>query len=276
MIVTAPPYFDPARAKDLLSLAQAAGREAAALLASGYRKNPAVEKKGRIDLVTEFDKASERLLRERLGQSGIPVVGEELGGERAHGDAPTWVVDPLDGTTNFVHGHPFYCVSIGLLVGARPVLGVVVAPSLATEWTGLLGDGAMRNGEPCRVSQVGTLVDALLATGFPYDHATSPEHNYDAFIAIKRQCQAVRRCGSAALDLCLVADGTYDGYWERKLKPWDVAGGAAIVGAAGGAVTAFDGSELDVFVGRVLATNGHLHAELIHQLARVPPLVLPT
>jgi myo-inositol-1(or 4)-monophosphatase len=117
--------------------------------------------------------------------------------------------------------------------------------------------------------------DALLATGFPYDRRTSPDNNFDAFVAIKKRCQAVRRCGSAALDLCLVADGTYEGYWERKLRPWDIAGGIAVVRGAGGRVTDFDGGDDFVASGHVIATNGHIHAALIAELARVGPIPSP-
>jgi myo-inositol-1(or 4)-monophosphatase len=199
-------------------------------------------------------------------------VGEEEGGTRASGaHGATWYIDPLDGTTNFVHGHPFFCVSIGLFVGAVPVVGAVVAPALRTEWTGAVGVGSTRNGEPCTVSQVQRFADALLATGFPYDRQTSRVNNFDAFVAIKKQVQAVRRCGSAAIDLCFVGDGTYDGYWERKLKPWDMAAGAAIVRAAGGRVTTLFGDEGDVIAGNVIATNGRIHDALVEALAKVPP-----
>jgi myo-inositol-1(or 4)-monophosphatase len=258
----------------LLRLATEAARSAAALAATGWRRNPLAEHKGRIDLVTHFDRDSEALLRERLGRAtSFPFVGEEQGGERARGDGePTWFVDPLDGTTNFVHGHPFWCVSVGLLVGRAPLLGVVVAPSLGVEWSGLVGESATRNGEPCRVSDVSVLDDALLATGFPYDRHTSADNNFDSFVAIKQKCQAVRRCGSAAIDMCLVADGTYDGYWERKLNAWDLAAGSALVLAAGGRLTDYDGHEADVRTGHVVATNGRIHDVLVQELGRVPSI----
>jgi myo-inositol-1(or 4)-monophosphatase len=256
----------------LVRLALDAARAAGALVSQGWRKHPVAEHKGRIDLVTRFDRESETFLREVLGRSApYPVVGEEQGGERARGgDDPTWYVDPLDGTTNFVHGHPFWCVSIGLFVGPTPALGVVVAPPLGVEWTGVVGGSAQRNGEACQVSTVSALDDALLATGFPYDRRTSEDNNFDAFVAIKRRCQAVRRCGSAAIDLCFVADGTYDGYWERKLKPWDMGAGVPIVLAAGGRVTDYEGADTDLRVGHVVASNGRLHAELVDALGAVP------
>jgi myo-inositol-1(or 4)-monophosphatase len=255
----------------LLDAALDAARAAALLVQKGWRKHPATQhKRARIDLVTDFDRDSEALLRERLTRTTpFPVVGEEAGGTRAQGaHAATWYVDPIDGTTNFVHGHPFWCVSVGLLAGARPVLGVVLAPSLGVEWTGVAGGKVRRNQEECRVSDVARLDDALLATGFPYDRHTSADNNFDAFVAIKKKCQAIRRCGSAAIDLCLVADGTYDGYWEMKLGSWDVAAGTAIVLAAGGRVTDYLGRPADLTKGNVVATNGRIHDQLVKELER--------
>jgi myo-inositol-1(or 4)-monophosphatase len=262
---------------ELLAVALSAAREAAAFIQQGWRKNPEVEHKGRVDLVTRFDRESEVLLRDRLtAQTPYPVVGEEAGGACASGGGPTWYVDPLDGTTNFVHGHPFYCVSIGLVVGdGEPIVGAVVAPTLRVEWTGIAGAAATREGEPCRVSNVAAFSDALLATGFPYDRATSDDNNFDAFVAIKQRCQAVRRCGSAAIDLCLVADGTYDGYWEKKLFPWDCAAGAAIVVAAGGRISDYGGHAADVTGGQLLATNGAIHQALVDELQKVPSTHFP-
>jgi myo-inositol-1(or 4)-monophosphatase len=267
----------------LLDIATEVTREAAAIASRGWRKHPTAEHKGRIDLVTAYDRASEEHLREHLhARTPYLVVGEEAGadaGAIARGlDRPTWIVDPIDGTTNFVHGHPFYCVSVGLVAAGEPILGVVVAPALHVEWRGVVGGEATRNGEPCRVSDTDRLVDALLATGFPYDRSTSTENNFDAFVWIKKRCQAVRRCGAAAIDLCLVADGTYDGYWERKLRVWDLAGGAAIVVAAGGTVSTYDGSPIAIAsaddadptrVASAIATNGRIHQALLDELAHL-------
>lgn len=263
-----PPDTLEARAA-LLAVALDSAREAARLVHAGWRKHPEVDHKGVVDLVTSYDRDSERLLRARLtDRTPYPIVGEELGPLGSPGRA-TWYVDPLDGTTNFVHGHPFYCVSIGLLVGKTPVLGAVVAPALGVEWTGIAGGKAMRNGDPCAVSRVSDFGAALLATGFPYDRQTSPDNNFDAFIAMQKSAQAVRRCGSAAIDLCLVADGTYDGYWEKKLEAWDLAAGAAIVVAAGGTISSFDGGPADVTGGHLVATNGAIHDELLARLRAV-------
>src|SRR5450432_617760 len=170
----------------LVRVALIAAREAGALVKAAWRKHPTAEHKGRTDLVTRFDRESETLLIQRLtAATPYPVVGEEHGGERAAGtDALTWYVDPIDGTTNFVHGHPFWCVSVGLLAGTQPLLGVVVAPALGVERTGAVGGPVMRGSEACHVSEVSRLEDALLATGFPYDRHVSAENNFDAFVAI--------------------------------------------------------------------------------------------
>jgi myo-inositol-1(or 4)-monophosphatase len=265
--------------RELLAIALDVARDAGKIVERGWRNGVRAEHKGPVDLVTEFDRESEKFLRNALHErTGFSVTGEEGGADGAANaeekDAPTWFVDPIDGTTNFVHGHFFYCVSVGLSLWKQPILGAIVAPALHTEWTGLIGVGgaasvALRNGEPCKVSAVDQFSDSLLATGFPYDRRNSPDNNFDAFVAIKKACQAVRRCGSAALDLCLVADGTYDGYWERGLKAWDVAAGAAIVTAAGGHISIYDGGEFDVKRAQVVATNGHIHDALTHALARV-------
>ena len=242
-------------------------REAGALVSNMAERGIPFELKGEFDLVTAADKASEALIVERL-QTYFPshtIVGEE-GGQRDRQGEYCWYVDPVDGTTNFAHGHPFWCVSIGLVDRGVPVAGAVVAPALAVEWVGSVGDAARRNGEPCTVSVADSLEDALLATGFPYDRRTSPDDNLDAFVAMKKRARGVRRCGSAALDLCLVADGSYDGYWEQKLAPWDLCAGAGIVRAAGGTLTDYDGGPVAVRPGRVIATNGVIHDELMREV----------
>jgi myo-inositol-1(or 4)-monophosphatase len=243
--------------------------DAAAVLMTGYRRGGAVERKGPVDLVTEFDRRSEALIRERVAKElpGLALVAEEGGGERGV-DRPTLYADPLDGTTNFAHGHPIFSVSLGLVEeGLGPTVGVVCAPVLRWTYSAVVGEGASRNGEPLRVSACGALDSALLATGFPYDRRSSDENNFREFVAIERShAQGVRRLGSAALDLCLVADGTYDGYWEAKLSPWDLAAGVACVLAAGGSVTDYEGGAVNVREGRVVATNGALHAPLLAAL----------
>jgi myo-inositol-1(or 4)-monophosphatase len=260
---------------DLADIARLVATEAGTLVQAGHRSRPSPDKKGRHDLVTEFDRASEEMILARLGSlsPGVPVVGEEgAGKERTKGQPGlVWYVDPLDGTTNFVHGHPFWCVSIGLMEDEVPVAGAVVAPSLGITWVGWVdprgqGETARRNGKPCAVSRTPTLEDALVATGFPAMRDHAPGNNFDSFVTVKRAARAVRRCGSAAIDLCMVADGTYDAYWERTLHAWDTVAGSAIVLAAGGKVTCLEGSDVDHHLGNVVASNGLLHAALVEVL----------
>jgi myo-inositol-1(or 4)-monophosphatase len=247
----------------LLADFERAAAKSCEILLSGYRSRPRATKKGPIDFVTEFDERSETSLRASLHDCGFPVVAEEHGGTSAE---YTVYVDPLDGTTNYLHGHPFYAVSIGLLHFGTPVVGLVAAPSLNVIWTGGVAIPSKRNGETCTVSATADLDAALVATGFPYDRRTSEDNNFNAFLALKRVTRGVRRCGSAAVDLCLVGDGTYDGYWEKKLNPWDYAGGAAVVTGAGGRLSAFDGTEADLRSGHVVASNGHLHEALLRAI----------
>jgi myo-inositol-1(or 4)-monophosphatase len=182
--------------------------EAAALVMRGYRRPGEIHKKGRIDLVTDFDLRSEALIVERLSRlcPTDAIVAEET--RRTAAVGRVWYVDPIDGTTNFAHGHPFFCVSIGCYEDARPLVGVIHAPALGVVWTCAAGNGALRNGERCQVSHTASLGDALLATGFPYDRASSVDNNYTEFMALKRIVRGVRRCGSSALDLAFVADGS--------------------------------------------------------------------
>lgn len=267
-----------AQRSDLAAMALLVAEEAATLVASGYRSRPRVMQKGRNDLVTEYDKASEALITARLGSlsPGIPIIGEESGGGRPKpSTAPlVWYVNPVDGTTNFAHGHPFWCVSVGLMESNTPIAGAVVAPALGVRWVGWVRPsvadasghppgGALRNGTPCSVSTTNLVSEALLATGFPPVRDRPPADNFGSFASVKRASRAVRRCGAAAIDLCMVADGTYDGYWERSLYPWDSAAGAAILVSAGGTVTSLVGGQPDYFEGSLVATNGSLHAELV-------------
>jgi len=255
--------------EELARIALEVAREAATLILPGWRSRPEAQEKTRANLVTEYDLASEQLIRKRLAAQApeIAVVAEEQGGRP--GSGRTFYCDPLDGTTNFVHGHPFWCVSIGVLDAGQAVAGAVVAPSLHTEWLGWQGGPALRNREPCRVSQTSTLAEALVATGFPSDRRLSPANNFATFERVKKSVRGVRRCGAAALDMCFVADGTYDAYWERLVNPWDIAAGAALVHSAGGVVTALDGSAARFERGHILASNGQIHEALIGLVASV-------
>jgi myo-inositol-1(or 4)-monophosphatase len=262
----------------LATVALLVAEEAATLVSAGYRARPVADRKGLHDLVTEYDRASERMLAARLTSltPGIPVVGEEAsnGQDTGRRKGLVWYVDPLDGTTNFVHGHPIWCVAVGLMEDDQPVVGAVVAPSLAVRWMGWVdpsaqGPTAFRNGRPCSVSATADLQEAMIATGFPPTRDESPANNFDSFMAVKRAAQAVRRCGSAAIDLCMVADGTYDAYWERSLHAWDTVAAGAIALAAGATITALGGGPPDYHEGYLAASNGLLHDALLRAVGPV-------
>ena len=255
-----------------LEVALEAGRQAGEALLEGYRRPGEIRKKGVIDLVTDFDLRAERIVRERL-VAAFPthrIVAEEASSDEearaAASEELVWYVDPLDGTTNFAHGHPFFCVAIALCRGDDPILGVIVAPALGHQWHAGRGLGAFRDGQPCLVSQTTTLSESLGATGFPYDKWENPDRNVVELEGFLRRTRGIRRCGSAALDLALVADGTYDFYWENRLKPWDLSAGAAIVLEAGGMTSDYQGGAFLPTEGQIVATNGQLHAEVLATL----------
>lgn len=263
----------PTAVEDLLETARVAARAASTLLA-GARAADIRAKGNPRDLVTEWDLRSEEVIRTTLAERapGIPILAEEGGQSGPAGTAQTmrWLVDPIDGTVNFAHGFPIWSVSIALEDEHRkPIVGVVVAPALGWWFEASLGGGA-RDGEgrPLVVSAPATLEHALLTTGFPYDRATNPDNNFVQWEHFQRTAGAVRRLGSASIDLCLVARGWMDGYWERRLKPWDIAAGALIVAEAGGTVTNATGGPFDPHEGEVAATNGAIHGELIAELLR--------
>jgi myo-inositol-1(or 4)-monophosphatase len=277
----------------LLKVAIVAAARGAAVLESLFlhvrgERLPTETKASALDLVTAADRASEDEVVAALRETGVAIVAEEgTGGRAPRRGEPVWYVDPLDGTTNYAFGHPFHCVSIGLLINGEPVLGVVHAPALGLVFQGSAASGGervdLRRAErrSLRVSPFERIEDVLVATGFPYDRRTSSDDNLAAHGAIMKRAQGVMRCGSAALDLCLVADGTYGGFWERKLKPWDLCAGAALVRAAGGTLSHFDHSDRapnsqggppDILSGAIVASNGHVHAELLALLApHLPP-----
>jgi myo-inositol-1(or 4)-monophosphatase len=243
-------------------------RQAADLLRGATADLRSVRTKGGhdTDWVTEWDERSEALIRAELRARapGTRILGEE-GGESDSG-AGRWLVDPVDGTTNFAHGLPIYCVSIAYEEDGQRLAGVIVAPALGWEFVAARGQGATLGGAPLHVSKVSHLRQALLATGFPADRLTSPRNNYRAWEHFQNVSGAVRRLGSAALDLCGVAAGWFDGYWEIKLHPWDLAAGALIVEEAGGRVTGVAGEPFDVDRGEIVASNGRIHDHIVDEL----------
>ncbi|MCL2823616.1 MAG: inositol monophosphatase [Polyangiaceae bacterium] len=252
--------------KHMAILARDIGRAAGQLALGGFRTRTRIDRKQGTELVTKYDVDCEELIRKKLGaaEPGIQILGEEGGGSR---DLECYFcVDPIDGTTNFAHGHPFWAVSIALVVESVPVAGAVVAPALGIEWMGWKGGSAYRNDVLCNVSETDSMADALLATGFPYDRQTNPDNNFAEFAHLQKRVVGIRRCGSAAIDLCLVSDGTYDGYWEKRLRPWDISAGMVMVWAAGGVVTGMEGREVDLNKCSVVASNGRIHGDLVMAL----------
>jgi myo-inositol-1(or 4)-monophosphatase len=231
-----------------------------------------VEKKGAIDLVTEVDLACERMCRETIA-ARFPdhdILAEELGAS-ASGRAPSrfrWVFDPLDGTTNYAHGLPIYCSSLALEIEGRVEVAAIYDPTRKELFTGERGEGAFLNGRALRTSNAAALIDSLLVTGFPYTVREEGTELVALFGYFLGRARAVRRLGSAALDLCYVAAGRFEAFWEQHLKPWDVAAGTLIVEEAGGRVTGMDGSAFDPAAGHLIASNGPVHGEVVETIAR--------
>jgi myo-inositol-1(or 4)-monophosphatase len=251
---------------DPLDFATVLAREAGAILLDRFGKPLEVERKGhRNDLVTDADRASEAhiidAIRGRYPESTILI--EESGIHRGTGDE-RWIVDPLDGTTNFAHGYEMFCVSIAYERAGEVVAGVVYVPKSGECFAAEHGAGATLNGRPMQVSSVRDVGESLICSGF----APGGSRAYvPQFITMMEAAQALRRDGSAALDLAYVADGRFEGFWESALRPWDIAAGALLVREAGGTVTAIDGTQFDLATGSTLATNGAIHAAMITLLS---------
>lgn len=251
---------------DFLATAVEAVTRAGDLQMARFGSEVHVEKKGAIDLVTEVDVAVERMFRELIAARypDHDVLAEEMG-QTSSGARHRWVFDPLDGTTNYAHGIPIFCATVALEIDGVPHVAAVYDPNRRELFTAERGAGAWLNGQPLHVSAARSLTDSVLVTGFPYD-IREPQRMRDIltlFTGFLGQARAIRRLGSAAIDLCWVAAGRMDGFWEQALQPWDVMGGALIVQEAGGRVTNLDGSPWDAHRGNVLATNGHIHAEML-------------
>jgi myo-inositol-1(or 4)-monophosphatase len=229
-----------------------------------------IDKKGTIDLVTEVDVAVEQMFRAMVAERfpDHAVLAEEMGGSATVPRGPCWVFDPIDGTTNFAHGLPIFCSSLALEVDGAAQVGAVYDPNRRELFTAERGAGAFLNGRPIATSNAETLVDSMLVTGFPYDVHQRVAEIVGLFAAFVGEARAVRRLGSAAIDLCYVAAGRLDGFWERDLKPWDIAAGALIVSEAGGQVTNMQGASFSSRGRDVLATNGRIHEAMLGVIRR--------
>lgn len=250
-----------------LKAALDAARSAGDIILEVAKGSHRISKKGEIDLVTEADIQSEKAVVDALA-GHFPedaVLTEESEGRKGE-SGRTWILDPLDGTTNFAHGFPMYAVSIALYESGKVSLGVVLNPVSGEEFRGIRGQGSYLNDNPLKVSQTRSLENALLATGFPYDIHQKPDHVLHLFKEMTLRARGVRRAGSAALDLCFLAAGRFDGFWEEKLHPWDTAAGALIVEEAGGIVTAFDGSPYSPWDKTITAGNPFIHEAMLEIL----------
>ena len=242
-----------------LETALSAARKAGEVLRTGFGAEHAITYKGEVDIVTEVDAEAERVIREEL-LGAFPTYGmlAEEGGELAGEEDARWIVDPLDGTTNYAHGLPIFCVSIALERSGEVVLGVIHDPMGEETFVGERGQGATLNDQPIEVSDTEELIRALIATGFPYDRTEMPEA-LELFGRLAESTRGMRRLGSTALDLCYVASGRLDAYYERGIWPWDLAAGSVILEEAGGKLTNYRGDLLDLDGREIVASNGHLH-----------------
>jgi len=247
---------------------EAVVREAGLYLRANLGRGAEASYKGAVDLVTPFDLGAQEILVGRLA-AAFPSHGflAEEGLARTGSSDCRWVIDPLDGTTNYAHAFPVFSVSAALECGGRLALGWVFDPMRDEMFRAEAGRGASLNGAPVRVSGTADLGKCLLATGFPYDVRTSPDNNLGYWGRFIVRAQAIRRCGSAALDLAYVACGRFDGFWEIKLKPWDMAAGALLVAEAGGRVTGLDGGAFVLDTPGIVATNGLVHEAMLGVLA---------
>jgi len=263
--------WDDAALLAVQDVAVAAAKAAGALQRDGYGRDIKMRMKGTIDIVTEVDQACEDLIvAELLRQFPDHQILAEEGGGRGANHPCRWIIDPLDGTTNYAHRFPFFCVSIALEVAGEPTLGIVYAPMFDELFVAVRGQGVTLNGQAIAVSGTQNLLAAMLTTGFAYDVHQAENDNLDHFADFTRRVQATRRTGSAALDLCYVASGRFDGFWEMGLKPWDVAAGMLAITEAGGRVSRFDGTPHQLDGRQILASNGKIHEAMIEVMALRP------
>lgn len=262
--------LDQQNLQNFLEVATESVLAAGAVLEDLYGNLKAIAEKGRPgDLVTEADKKAESIILDIIARHcpDHAILAEESGyvGEQT-ANPYLWAIDPLDGTTNYAHGYPIACVSVGLMIGGIPQVGAIYNPFRQELFRGAKGLGATLNRRPIRVSQTTSLEKSLLVSGFAYDRRETLDNNYAEFCHLTHLTQGVRRSGSAALDLADVACGRLEGYWERGIKAWDIVAGVVILEEAGGVVTSYDNHSLDIQSGRILATNGLIHQELSQSL----------
>lgn len=249
------------------ALAIDAAKEAGAYLAANLGKVRTITDKDALgkNVVTEIDKHSEEMIIRSIREHfpADEILAEEGGTGAGPGSGYRWIVDPLDGTTNYTHGFPVFCVSIGIEREGTIVGGVIYDPNLRELFTAELGKGAFLNGSPMRVSVIDTMIRSLLVTGFPYNINENPGKSVERFIAALMKAQAVRRMGSAAIDMAYVACGRYEGFWEVGLHPWDVAAGVLLVTEAGGTISDFSGGPCSIYGKEIAASNTVVHAEFL-------------
>jgi myo-inositol-1(or 4)-monophosphatase len=246
---------------DLVNIA----KEAGSVIREGFGKSFKIEfKTGENNLVTEIDKASEKVITDfiRKKYPSHSILAEEGSGEQNDSEY-LWVIDPLDGTTNFAHGLPIFSVSIGLQKNGKTIAGVVYDVMRGIIFSAELGAGAFAKSEKIVVSNNDNLAHSMLVTGFPYNKKENPDKLFERFIALTKTARGVRRLGSAAIDFCYLASGVFDGFWEVHLHPWDICAGKLIVEEAGGLVTDFHGNKTNIYTKRILSTNGNIHEQVI-------------
>ena len=255
---------------DFLNIAIEAAITASYTILEDFPKIKDPTHKGKIDLVTRTDTNSEIIIKNIISKS-FPthsILAEESGSNQIKSDY-LWIIDPLDGTTNFVHGCQPFSISIALYKKKNPLIGLVLELPTSKLYTGIQGEGAFCEGEPIVSSNVGSVEKSLLATGFSYNHDRLWEINMEIFKELTRSSQGVRRFGSAAMDLCYVAEGKFDGFWEFGLKPWDTAAGVIIANEAGCKITGIKGKKFSIFDDNILVTNQKIYSEMISLISNV-------
>jgi len=246
---------------DLINISKRAG----SLIKKGFGKTFSIEyKSNESNLVTEIDRASESLITEfiKAKYPAHSILAEEGGGVNNDSEY-LWVIDPLDGTTNFAYGLPIFSVSIGIQKNGVTIAGVVYDVMRDILYSAELGKGAFANSKKIKVSNEKKLEHSLLVTGFPYNVAENPEGAFEKFTSLTKKARGIRRLGSAAIDFCYLASGVFDGFWEVYLHPWDICAGKLIAEEAGGLVTDFNGNPMDIYSKKILATNGRIHDQIV-------------